>query len=201
MLPSPLSLPPGFALEPARGSDVEPPAVSVHPCVADDLRVLACPEAAVTVRARRPGLEVTACVAIAGPRGAALLRTGDTTVQLSAFPAGALAAELARLVPAPRSVQRPPGQQVPLDLLLSGGAGTRLVGGGSGTLHATVVAGARPDRQPGVVGSVDWVWDGGGWIGLEPLPTREGRPWVALVPVGPADLAIGVAPLIAQALA
>lgn len=190
-------LPTGFALAPVDGA--QPPEVVVHPAVADDLRVLARPEVAVTVRARRPGLEVTACVALSGPRGAGLLRTGDTAVQLSCFPATALAAELARVVPAPLSAERPPVQQLPLDVLLAGGRGTRLAGSRGG-LHAIVVTGGRSDAEAGPVGSVEWVWDGRGWIGLEPLPTREGRPWVRLVPVEPVDLAAWVAPLLARAI-
>ena len=184
-------LPPGFDLLPQEGA--VPPQVVVHPAVADDLRVLARPEVALTVRARRPGLEVTACVALSGPRGAGLLRTGETAVQLSCFPATALAGELARVVPAPLSAERPPAQQVPLDVLLAGGQGTR-VAASKGVLHATVLTVSGP------VGSVEWAWDGRGWIGLEPLPAREGRPWVGLVPVGPGDLAAWVAPLLATAV-
>jgi hypothetical protein len=199
-LPAPLRLPPGFALRPV-GGVAEPPTPEVHPAVADDLRVLARPELAVTLRAARPGLEVTACLAVDGPRGAGLLRTGDTAVELSAFAAVQLPGELARVVPAPSSDERPAVQQVPLDLLLAGGAGTRLAGRVGGTLHATVVAGDRSDRAGSVVGTVEWVWDGAGWTGLQPLPARGGRPWIGLVPAGPADLAGWLAPLLAQAAA
>lgn len=200
VLPPPLGLPPGFTLVPVPGAVAGPPP-AVHPAVADDLRVLAVPELAVLLRAARPGLDVTACLAVSGPRGAGLLRTGTTAVELSAFAAADLPAELTRLVPAWVTDERSPVQEVPLDALLAGGGGTRLGGRVGGTLHASVVAGARSDRPGGVVGSVDWVWDGAGWTGLEPLPSRAGRPFVRLVPAGPADLAGWLAPLLAQAAA
>ena len=211
VLPAPLSLPPGF---PPVG-DGEPPApggpartalrergvmteAGVHPAVADDLRVLAAPDLAVTVRAFRPGLEVTACVAVSGLRGAALLHTGGAVVELSAFAAQYLARELARVVPAPRSPAHTAVEEVPLDVLLSGGTGTRLRGRVSGTLHASVLTTAAGDGGA-VVGSVEWVWDGRGWTGLEPLPSRGGRPWVRLAPVTPADLGTWLGPLLAAA--
>lgn len=215
-LEPPLTLPPGFALEPVGacagtvdvlaalvqdGVALGDPAGqwSVHPSVAGDLHVLAVPELAVTVRAARPGLDVTACLAVAGPRGAGLLRTGDTAVQLSAFAAVDLADELARVVPAPLP-GRPRGgrEELPLESLLdrSGSAWHQRV---AGTLHATVVSGSGPDRVGGVVGSVEWVWDGAGWTGLQALPSRAGRPWVRLVPVAPADLGAWLAPLLAAA--
>jgi hypothetical protein len=215
-LPAPLELPPGFRLEETgSGSTDEGVALlrrlgaavdgdggwRVHPSVAGDLRVLAAPEVAVTVRAARPGLDVHACLALSGPRGAGLLRTGETAVQLSAFDAAALAAELARVVPAQRddAAVRAAVEEVPLAVLLDG-TGSRLRGRVSGTLHATVLAGPRPDREPGIVGSVEWIWDGTGWTGLEPLPSRDGVPWVRLVPVRPADLGAWVAPLVARAV-
>lgn len=200
VLPPPLSLPPGFAAVAVDGRS-EPPAVAVHPAVADDLRVLAVPELAVTLRAARPGLGVTACLAVSGPRGAALLRTGDSTVELSAFAASSLPDELARVVPAAVGRRRAERSEAPLDALLSGRAGTPLAGRVGGTLHASVLAGPREDRPGGAVGSVEWVWDGAGWVGLEPLPSRDGRPWVRLVPVEPAGLAVWLAPLLAQAAA
>ena len=200
VLAPPLSLPPGFALDAASPSGPLPEGValpdgSVHPSVVGDLHLLARPEAAVTVRAARPGLDVTACVAVAGVRGAALLRTGDTTVQLSCFPAGDLARELTRVVPAATAPRRErPPEQVPLDVLLDG-RDSPLRGRVSGTLRACVLG---PD---GLLGSVEWVWDGAGWIGLEPLPSRAGRPQVRLVPVGPQDLARWTAPYVAAAAA
>jgi hypothetical protein len=213
VLAPPPVLPPGFALEPT-GSGALDDAVmellatgaaapgaggwEVHPAVADDLRVLAAPEVAVTLRAARPGLEVHACVALRGLRGAALLRTGDSAVQLSAFTAPGLADELTRVVPAASGdTDGRVVEELPLDVLAGGG---RLRDAG-GTLHSTVVAGPRPDRAGGVVGSVEWLWDGAGWLGVEALPSRAGRPWVRLVPVAPADLGGWVAPLVARAAA
>jgi hypothetical protein len=203
VLPPPLSLPPGFGLAgpPAASpaatlpAELELPDGRVHPSVAGDLELLARPQLAVLVRAALPGLEVTACVAVAGVRGACLLRTGDTAVQLSCFAAGELAGELTRVVPAgpaPRR-ERPP-EEVPLAELLDGSAPS-LRGRVAGTLHATVVGAGR------VLGSVEWVWDGAGWIGLEPLPSRGGRPWARLVPVGPEDLPRWTAPYVAAAAA
>ena len=211
VLPAPLSLPPGFT---PVGDDA-PPATDglvhtalrerdvmteagVHPAVAEDLRILAAPELAVTVRASRPGLDVTACVAVSGLRGAALLHTGGALVELSAFAAQHLARELGRVVPAPQAPARAAAEEVPLDVLLSGGSGARLRSRVSGTLHASVLTTAAGDGGA-VVGSVEWVWDGGGWTGLEPLPSRGGRPWVRLAPVTPADLGTWLGPLLATA--
>lgn len=197
-------LPPGFALEPtgagstdAAGDELRALGVlvdgRVHPAVAGDLEVLGGPEVAVVVQAAVPGLEVHACLAVSGPRGAGLLRTGDTAVQLSAFPATDLAGELARVVPAPvEGAAAAALEEAPLDALLDG---TWRRARPTGTLQATVLSAS------GLVGSVLWVWDGAGWIGLEALPSRAGRPWVRLVPVTPADLGAWVAPLLATAAA
>lgn len=200
VLPPPLSLPPGFALAGPPGAGppgplpdgVRLPDGQLHPSVVGDLELLARPEVAVLVRAARPGLDVTACVALAGVRGAALLRTGETAVQLSCFAATDLASELIRVVPAGRSGN--PVEEVPLDALLDGSAPS-LRGRVTGTLRATVV------RAGAVLGSVEWVWDGRGWIGLEALPSRAGRPWTRLVPVGPEDLPRWTAPYVAAAAA
>lgn len=223
VLPEPLQLPPGFRLGagdadgtaraaalaaaagPLREAGVvlpgEPP--TVHSSVVADLQVLAAPEVAVTVRAARPGLDVTAVLAVSGLLGVGLLRTDTTVVRLSAFPAEELADELAGVVPAPTGERQAGAETVPLDALLpgatAGGQAARLRSA-SGTLHATVVVGAREGRPGGVVGSAEWAWDGGGWTGLEPLPSLEGRPQVRLVPVGPADLSRWVAGLVGTAL-
>ena len=213
VLPPPLSLPPGFGLEPVGGDPDRavpellnsgvaiggPKSWDVHPDVADDLRVLAHPELAVLVRAARPGLDVTACLAVSGPRGASLLRTGNTAVRLSCFAADTWADELASVVPAPTEPARGRDtQEVALDGLLDP---ARAPLHASGTLRATVLAGARPDRSGSVVGSALWAWDGGGWVGLDALPSRAGRPWVRLVPVAPADLGAWVASYVATAAA
>lgn len=199
-------LPPGFGLEPtgtgstdAAVAELRALGVSVdgavHPAVAGDLEVLGRPELAVVVQAAVPGVEVHACAAVSGVRGAGLLRTGDTAVQLSAFPAVDLAVELARVVPTPVSGAPVPAvEELPLDVLLDGAAG-RLSGRATGTLQATVLG------RRGLVGSVQWVWDGAGWIGLEALPSRAGRPWVRLVPVTPGELSAWLAPLVATAAA
>lgn len=203
VLPPPLSLPPGFSLSAPPGAspaDAVPDGVllpdgQVHPSVAGDLELLARPEVAVLVRAARPGLDVTACVALAGVRGASLLRTDDTGVQLSCFAAGDLAAELTRVVPSSTGLLRERAvEEVPLAELLDGTAPS-LRGRVGGTLHASVV------RAGAVVASVEWVWDGAGWIGLEPLPSRGGRPWARLVPVGPQDLPRWTASYVAAAAA
>ena len=185
-------VPPGFALS----GDVEGPLPEqlAHPAVAADLDVLSRPELAVLVRASRPGLAVTACLAVRGVRGAGLLRTGDGLVRLSAFRAADLARELTGVVPAD-DPDRPasPSSVLPLEVLL-GPAGSRLHGRAAGALRAVVV-----DASGQRTGSVDWVWDGTGWTALEALPSRDGRPWVRLHPVRPADLARSVAPLLAAA--
>lgn len=215
VLVPPLTLPPGFEPAPAAvreghvldellrcgaARSAQPGEWEVHPSVGGDLHVLAVPEVAVGVRATRPGLDVTACVAVSGPRGAGLLRTDDAAVQLSAFPAEDLAGELARAVPAPQPGAAPPApEEVALDALLHG-SGSRLRGRVCGTLRATVLRGPAAGRPGDVVGSVQWVWDGAGWVGLEPLPSRGGRPWVRLVPVVPADLHPWTSGLVAAAL-
>ena len=227
VLPPPLDLPPGFRL----GSRVGPAEQSsgleraaqelraagalgeddeVHPAVGADLQALASPELAVLVRARRPGLEVHACVVVRGVLGTGLLRTADGAVQLSAFPAAELPGELARVVPAPLADRRPaPVETVPLDALLPGseaggseaGAAGRLRRLTAGALHVTVTVGPREDAPGGPVGSGEWVFDGSGWVGLDPAPSVAGRPQVRLVPVEPADLSRWVAPLAGVALA
>lgn len=211
VLRHPLVLPPGFGLAATGSGSLEAAVALLHhagvalpdgddwrvqPAVAADLLVLACPELAVTVRAARPGLDVHACVAVSGPRAASLLRTGPTAVQLSALPATGLADELARVVPAPTGRPAAAVEEVPLDVLLGDAAG-RLRGRVTGALHASVVA----PRAGGAVGSVEWVWDGAGWTGLEALPSRGGRPWVRLVPAVPGDLGAWLAPLLAAAAA
>lgn len=199
-------LPPGFVLEPTGAESTQAAVVELqargvivdgvlHPAVAGDLEVLGAPELTVVVQAVVPGLEVHACLAVSGARGAGLLRTGDTVVQLSAFPAADVAVELARVVPAPvEGSASTTAEEVPLTALLDGTPG-RLQGRALGTLQATVLSAAR------LVGSVTWLWDGAGWVGLEALPSRSGRPWVRLSPVLPADLGAWVAPLVAAAVA
>lgn len=185
-------LPTGFALS----GDVEGPlpARLAHPALAADLDVLARPEVAVLVRASRPGLAVTACLAVRGVRGAGLLRTGGGVVRLSAFRAAELAMELTGVVPADHPERQPvPSSVLPLDVLL-GTSGSRLHGRPPGALRAVVVDGSG--RRSG---GVDWVWDGTGWTALEALPSRDGRPMVRVDPVRPADLARAVAPLLAAA--
>lgn len=217
VLPAPLDLPPGFrlaatadaaaqdaALQAARGPLAEAGALvdgQPHPAVAADLQVLSRPELAVSLRARRPGLEVTAFLALRGPLGVSLLRTSPTVVQLSAFPAAEVADELARVVPAPTGPQRlTDAATVPLDALLpgapAGGPAGLLRSGSTGALHAAVLS-ADP---PGTVGTVEWVFDGASWVGLEPRPSVDGRPQVRLVPVEPADLGRWLAPLAGTAL-
>jgi len=220
VLAAPLRLPPGFALEPVAEPPVQAEAQAeaellsagaavpyagrwtVHPAVRDDLLVLALPELAVTVRAARPGLSVTACLAVNGPRGACLLRTSDTAVRLSAFAAADLVHELAAVVPAPVAggAPIPATEVVPLAALLDG-IGSRLRGRVTGTLHASVVRRDRLSKNAGAVGSVEWVWDGTGWTGLQALPSVDGRPQVRQVPVGPEDLGGWLAPLLAAATA
>jgi hypothetical protein len=214
-LPEPLRLPPGFGVATTAGSADQQQALhaaadelrakgamtgdDVHPALVTDLEVLAMPELAVTVRAARPGLDVTAVLAVRGVLGVSLLRTADDAVQLSAFAAVDLHHELARTVPAPSGTRTPTVSTVPLDALVRGEHRTAVAG--DGALHAQVVAGPRDDRPGGVVGLVEWVHAAGGWTGLEPLPSVAGRPQVRLLPVQPADLATWIAPLAARALA
>jgi hypothetical protein len=185
------ALPPGFRLAPSGGpladlTDAEAERV-------DDLRVLASPEVAVLIAARRPDLEVTACLALAGSRGAALLRTSPTAVELSAFPVTSLAAELTRVVPLPpRAAVARDVEVLPLTRLLDR---ARPPLQAVGALTATVVAGGR-----GPVGALIWVLEPGGWRALEPLP-GEAEPLVRVAPTTPTGLAAGLAPLLAAAAA
>ena len=203
--------PPGFA--PVAAGDVEPALTAAavtlaergllgpdgaHPALAADLAVLAAPEVAVSLTASRPGLDAVAVLALAGRRGAGLLRTDDAHVQLSAFLPSSLAVELARVVPAPVGPSPlPEPVELPLPALLDDGAGgpaASLHRRVAGALHATVAG--RVTAPP-----VEWLWlhdgTGGGWVGLEP----RGGPRARVVPVVPADLGAWLAPAVADVLA
>lgn len=195
-------LPPGFALE-ARG-DVDAALARLgtpHPTLVADLRLLAAAEAAVVLRAARPGLEATAFLAVAGTRGVGLLRTDDAHVQLSAFRSCELGVELARVVPAPTGAPVGAVVEVALAALLAdrpGGRAAALHARSGGSLHATVVG-----RRPGA--SVQWVWlatrGGGAWAGLEPVVDGRPEPVARVVPVVPGDLGTWLGPGLAQVLA
>lgn len=147
-----------------------------HPALVADLARLAAPELGVLVEARCPDGDVHAAVGVVGVLGTVLRRTGAATVELSAFAAVHLAAELSRLVPATA------GRAAAAELPLEDAASVRACG----LLRATVAG-------PGGVGCLDWAWlgdgAGGGWAAVEPAPAGRLR----LRPVSATDLAPGVA--------
>jgi hypothetical protein len=207
-LPEGAALPPGVAPGPAADPAAARQALHArgllvdgrpHPAVRDDLLRLAAPEVAVLLEVAAPVADARAAVVVHGPLGAALVRAGDA-VELSAFAAPALAAELARLVP-PATGSVPAAGTVPLQALVDpdSPAGAGLRARAEGALRAVVVAGGG--RAAGVV---DWVWlrgvEGtGGWAALEPHPGGS-QPQVRVVPVGAEDLAGAVAPSVALLL-
>ncbi|HVM27793.1 MAG TPA: ESX secretion-associated protein EspG [Mycobacteriales bacterium] len=228
-LPDGAALPPGFDLDGAGAGEARPvedaeaaltargllDGTAAHPALAADLRRLAAPEVLVLVEASCPGLDVTAAVAVEGPLGAALLRTGGGSVQLSAFSAASLADELGRVVPA-RTAAPAAGttaeapQVLPLADLAEPPAGSlaeAVARRWGGSLRATVLG--QPATPGGAVPAsfVDWVWltdpTGGRWAALEPAgpDPLSGLPQVAVRAVEPAELGPAVAPAAALLLA
>lgn len=192
-----VALPPGFG--PAAAEPVD-----VHPALVADLRRLAAPDVVVLVDAARPGLSVTAAVAVADGLGASLLRTGGSVVRLSAFPAVALAGELAGVVPAATGdgPLRAPLVLPLADLVdpAAPGRAAGLRGAWGGYLRARVRT-----RDGRLAGTADAVWlsdaAGGAWSLLEPASPRAGVPQVRLRPAGPALLVAALAPGLAGVLA
>jgi hypothetical protein len=173
---------------------------------------------------------VRAAHAVSAGLGASLARLGDTaTVELSIFPAERLGLELVRMVPATgaasRAAQRPSGT-VPLDAIAQVGLADEFGGDevvrqlaaelrltaaeqelaralsaqAAGVLHCLVTAPPRRPGEKGRVGQVLWYATPGGWVGLDPEPSADGRRTVRLRPADPIDLGAWVAPLVAGAL-
>jgi hypothetical protein len=185
-----LPLPPGFAAEPGpvrtAGLLRED---SVHPSVAAGLAATCSPRVGVLVRCS-PG-DVAAALGVRGDLGGSMVRAGGSDVEVAAWPAGRLGAELAAAVPALDSGPRPM-LHLPLDDLARHPALRREV---AGRLEVRVVA------PPRVVGRLAWLATPGGWLSLEAAEVRAGVRWATVRPVEPADLPAVVAPLIAMALA
>jgi hypothetical protein len=183
-----LTLPPGF---PARPEPVTTPGVlldgEVRPSVAAGLAAACAPQVAVLLTAG----DAAAVFGIAGDLGGSLLGAGDSPVEVSAWPAAQLGAELARAVPPRPDLERPPRHR-PLTELAADAELQALV---MSTLRATVVA------PPHVLGQVIWLDTRAGWLALEPSEVRNGVRWATTRPVGPADLGACVAPFAAAALA
>jgi hypothetical protein len=201
-----------------------------HPSVAANLQVFASAEVLLETRVQVDTQVVRAAHAVAGGLGASLARIGDTaTVELSVFPAERLGLELVRVVPATgaasRANQRPAGL-VPLDAVAQVGLADEIGGDAvvrelaselrltaaeqelaralsaqaTGVLHCLVSAPPRRPGEPGRVGQVLWYGTPGGWVGLDPEPTVDGRRAVRLRAAAPIDLGAWVAPLVAGAL-
>ena len=100
-----LELPPGFAVRDGTGDRARLAALGalvdgrVHASVAAGLEAACAPRLAVLVEAAVPDVAVTAALGVRGDVGGALVRTGPDAVEASLWPAVALRAELARLVP------------------------------------------------------------------------------------------------------
>jgi hypothetical protein len=201
-----------------------------HPSVVANLRVFATPAVLLETRVQVDTHVVRAAHAVSGGLGASLARLGETAnVELSIFPAERLGLELVRMVPATgaasRGDQRPTGL-VPLEAIAELGLAEEIGGDevvrqlaadlrltaaeqelaralsaqATGVLHCLVIAPPRRPGEPGRVGQVLWYGTPGGWVGLAPEPTVDGRRVVRLRAADPVDLGAWVAPLIAGAL-
>jgi hypothetical protein len=201
-----------------------------HPSVAANLQVFANPEVLLETRVHVDTHVVRAAHAVSAGLGASLARLGDTaTVELSIFPAERLGLELVRMVPATgaasRAEQRPTGL-VPLDAVAQIGLADEIGGDeviqllsadlrlsaaeqqlaralsaqATGVLHCLVTAPPRGPAGSGRVGQVLWYGTPGGWVGIDPEPSPDGRRTVRLRAAEPIDLGAWVAPLVAGAL-
>ncbi|MDX6198845.1 MAG: hypothetical protein QOJ79_1996 [Actinomycetota bacterium] len=161
---------------------------AVHPSVAAGLRATCSPRVGVLIRSTVG--DVAAALGVRADLGGSLVRAGDSDVEVAAWPAERLGAELARVVPSlGRSSM--PTMHVPIGALADQ---PELRAGVIGSLHATVVA------PPSVVGQVVWLATRTGWLAVEPLETRAGVRWADVRPAQPDEIGAALAPLIAGAL-
>ena len=184
-----LRLPPGFEAPPTTTPWSLISGDDVHPSLAAGLRATCAPRVAVLVATTLGGCE--GAFGIADDLGGSLLRTADSDVEVSAWPAVRLGDELARAAPTLPELDRPT-LHLPLAELPDA---PELAGIVVGTLRATVVA------PPYVIGQVLWLATDAGWLALEPAEVRRGARWATVRPVGPRDLGAAVAPFLAAALA
>jgi hypothetical protein len=161
----------------------------VHPSVAAGLIATCAPQVAVLVRSSLGDL--AAAYGIRADLGGSMLRAGDSDVEVSAWPALRLGAELARGMPQ-LGMSSLPRLHLPL-AEISEHADLRAAV--IGILRVNVVA------PPDVIGPVVWLATAAGWLALEPADVHRGVRWATVRPVGPDDLGAAVAPLVAAALA
>jgi hypothetical protein len=184
-----LAVPPGFASPPG---PVGAPALvldgQVHPSVAAGLRATCAPQVGVLLRSSLG--DVAAALGVRDELGGSLLRAAGSRVEVSAWPALELGAELARCLPPLPAAPRQSLQWPLHDLATC----PELADIAVGTLQATVV------RPPQVLGRVTWLATAQGWFSLEAAGVRDGVRWVVVEPVEPADLGPALAPAIGTAL-
>jgi hypothetical protein len=182
-------LPPGFTVEAtAVTTDGLLLDDQVHPSVAAGLRATCSPQVGVLVRSTAG--DTAAALGGRADLGGSMVRAGESAVEVAAWPAARLGAELVRAVPALGQSSLPardlPVAAIPDDAVLRASV--------VGALRATVVA------PPHVIGQVVWLATRSGWLAVEPAATRAGVRWATLRPVEPADLGAALAPLVAAAL-
>lgn len=140
--------------------------------VAASLRLLGSAEVAVEVRGRLADRAILCCLARRGGEAASVLLAEDDEVELRRLPAAELTAELGWMIP-----DQPAGTGrrgiLRIQVRCCSGAATRL-------------------------GQVTWVADDTGWRALLPAQNADGQPDVHMVPRTPTDLAIDLAPLLAD---
>lgn len=185
-----LHIPPGFDRAPGAirtaGLMVDG---AVHPSVAAGLTATCAPTVAVLVTST-VGSVAAAFGARAG-LGGSMIRAGESPVEIAAWPAERLGAELARAVPPLGRSPRPP-LRLPLAELTSH---AELRADVIGTLRATVVA------PPRIAGLVVWLATADGWLAVEPADVCAGVRHVTVRPVHPIEIGAAVAPFVAGALA
>lgn len=186
-----------LGLRPPPGFDSQPGAVrtagllvdgAVHRCVAAGLAATCAPALAVLMSSTVG--DVAAAFGVRGDLGGSMIRAGGSGVELAAWPAERLGAELARAVP-PLGLSAQPPLHLPLaEIAMRADLQAEVVG----ILRATVVA------PPHVVGLVGWLATAAGWLAIEPAEARAGVRWATVRPVVPVDIGAAVAPLVGSAL-
>jgi hypothetical protein len=197
-----LPAPPGFDVDGGNGSVGRLVQLgvltddAVHPSVAAGLAAACAPQVGVHLAAAVGDQRVTAVLGVRGALGGSLVHMGTAAVEVAAWPAAWLAAELSRVVP-PLACSGGAPRHLPLPALSEGApepAVAALRETVSGSLRATAVAQV-------VLGQVVWLATQQGWVAVEPAHTRAGVRWATLRPVTPEDLGSALAPLLAAGLA
>lgn len=173
-----LTLPPGFTADPL-------------PCAVEglgpNLAVVCAPAVSVLVSCT---LGSEAAYGVAGDLGGSLLRFDGSDVEVSAWPATRLGAELTRGVP-PLPIGERPFLHAPLHEIAELPSLRAAV---RGALRVTVIA------PPTVLGVLVWLATDAGWLALEPAEVRAGVRWATVCPVEPADLGPAVTPFVAMGM-